>query len=63
MSVCLPCHTPSGAAHADVWHRRGGDREARAVRSVRVTARPSDASLEVVVGCLASGLSTSTSNE
>eukprot|EP00972_Heterocapsa_arctica_P056725 8374762-Heterocapsa_arctica.AAC.1 len=35
MSVCLQRHTPSGAAHADLWHHRGGNREARAVRSVR----------------------------
>eukprot|EP00972_Heterocapsa_arctica_P033303 4901342-Heterocapsa_arctica.AAC.1 len=63
MSVCLQRHTPSGAAHAVLWHHRGGNREARAVVSVRVIVRPSDASLEDVVGCLASGLSTSTSNE
>eukprot|EP00972_Heterocapsa_arctica_P092428 13632303-Heterocapsa_arctica.AAC.1 len=48
MSVCLPCHTPSGTAYADAWHHRGSDREARAVRSLRVAARPSSASLEAI---------------
>eukprot|EP00972_Heterocapsa_arctica_P071037 10495169-Heterocapsa_arctica.AAC.1 len=47
-SACPQRHTSHGTRGRPVWHHRGGDREARAVRSVRVIARLSGALLEAI---------------